>query len=616
MHPLFSSTSGPLALPILDSSSPVTNHAQPVEHHLAVDQQATSQSMDSYQDWQVRNRQVEVLHEEANLFLNQDDLLRALNCYDQALKIIPKHIPSLIEQVKYLLITRRWKDDVEETINFLYLHAPDDPQIIQLKVHWLIIHGKKEQALALIENLLEKNPNDIDAWLFKALAHITSTTFIHSLFDHSLESVFEPCQKALAIDANHSMALFILGGIYIFKDKQKSLEIIEKIGKKNPTSCFYLASMIGYLMESQQWEQVDDYINKSLVIHPNNFDALTGLAEISIRRKKWKLFDKTHVLLRQFYSSQSLCWQLLIQASMIRYAEADDSSIKAQMRTTCLIAHQKFLQTTCCTEESIKYLITLIHTYNSSFLYVSKFPIIAIMHSLYVKCLEQIQNDSPSEITAHYFRLGACFNDGKYANRQQGFFATNDAQKAYDCFSKVIDRSDTIIKEAVALAYFNRILTGAFLQKIDQIKQDYHAIWQQQLYPLLSQKIKVTFFIGYIDLLNTEDDIPIEEKTRIGEIILKDTNHPEYRLTVQKWKKQARRKSNQSSQLNLKRSLPIEEPKKPLQKDKSHEKEIKPRRIPQPRQKLVPSPIIPTESSSPPPPTIILIHPFLQMNGS
>lgn len=657
MNHLFPSVATPLSYYVGGNLVRVDNSVSTELQVASVEQPVVAQAIDIQQEWQVRNKQVEVLLEEAKSYLNRDCPQEALKIYDQALELIPKHIPSLIGQVKCLLETRMRINEIEAKIDFLVSQTPTVFEIMPLKAHWLVIQGRKEEALAIIEDYLEKNPTDVDAWVIKSWALETSTCYILPTFDYSIEYLLEPCQKALTIDENHTQALFTLGEYYLkLPDVRKALESFEKIGKKHSNNYIYFNGMGDYLLELKKYQEAENFYNQSLFVQQNNLVALIGLLKVYFTEERWILFDEVHNKFRQFHPSYARGWQLLAEASIIRCSQTTDLAAQNRFKQMFQVAHQKFLQTTCYPLESIDYLISFITQYDqqndlnnpstksliSSFakqiyqnirsnsphdystdialalkqmaesssaqhsnLSIAKSEGKMIIETLYSSCLQQIEKSLPSEKAAHYFRLANSFSNDKDTSNN-GFF-NRDAQKVYDCLTEVINRPDTIIKEVVAASYFFRIKLGDKLFKFDNIKLDFQSLWQTQLYLFLRENNRFLFLKSYIGFLDRDNSIPLQEKLKIGLAILEKNNHPDIRLAVQKWKKQAKRTPKQP-QTEPPKSPPTNESKQPLKVEKQQKKPIKPRNALQPQKKSPPLPIVPIES---PPPLPLSLQPYV-----
>ncbi|CAD8072286.1 unnamed protein product [Paramecium sonneborni] len=142
---------------------------------------------------------------------------------------------------------------------------------------------KKQQykeAIDILDQLLEKQPNVADALYFKGLAYLGLNDLSQALFY---------CKAAVEIDSQHSHALAEMGNIYTLEKKyEEALVIFNKLIERNEKS-FEGNFGVGFInLMLNNFEIADSYFQNALKIKNKDKAALLNYGHLLVRQQKFE----------------------------------------------------------------------------------------------------------------------------------------------------------------------------------------------------------------------------------------------------------------------------------------------------------------------------------------
>lgn len=128
--------------------------------------------------------------------------------------------------------------------------AADDLDLLFALGDLYLEQGKHDKAMAIYQKIIDLEPNEVDAWVSKAVAQMN---------DDDLSGAEQSCQRALAIDPESAFAHNAFGDISAFKGNvdvaiNSFLKSI-KLDPTDPQPCLSLADLHYDLGQLQQAEE-------------------------------------------------------------------------------------------------------------------------------------------------------------------------------------------------------------------------------------------------------------------------------------------------------------------------------------------------------------------------
>ena len=173
--------------------------------------------------------------------------------------------------------------ELAKYFNILLEQHPTEYQLRELHVQWLMERGKKQEAKDELRNVLDLNPNQLQAW--------KNYLQLNLEYDNQ-ENIRQLCNEALEYFPNESVFWFYLGLSWTsenegkIKDKQKGIKGVEYFKKaidvsdgKDPEYISRLYGLMGdtYLLMNDTLQAYDLY-EKALEKHPGNLLVLNNYA--------------------------------------------------------------------------------------------------------------------------------------------------------------------------------------------------------------------------------------------------------------------------------------------------------------------------------------------------
>jgi tetratricopeptide (TPR) repeat protein len=174
---------------------------------------------------------------------------------------------------------------------------------IQRLVQSFFDSEQPKRAIELLENIVRKNPNFVEAWMllgsvYRALGQTSKVIEvckksldyspndpriwvnlgINYVENNQYEQAFEPLKKALSLDSANPSAWYSLGmALLAKKECDQAIEAFQKTVKLDPNRVNAWIVLASTLDDTKQFTQAIAAYKKALELQPSLFEALTGL---------------------------------------------------------------------------------------------------------------------------------------------------------------------------------------------------------------------------------------------------------------------------------------------------------------------------------------------------
>lgn len=189
-----------------------------------------------------RNFEIQGLYENGIFMSASGDYSKALEFFNEVLRIDPEHVDALINKaISVLKLKAHEFADLERNheaiscLNKILEIRPNDLGIIRWKGILLVYIGEYEDAITYLNRMLENKPYDVDALLWKGVALGQTEKY---------EDAIEHINKALKIEPENTDVLANKGLILYRLDKyDEALALFDKVldltDEKHPFAMLY-----------------------------------------------------------------------------------------------------------------------------------------------------------------------------------------------------------------------------------------------------------------------------------------------------------------------------------------------------------------------------------------